>query len=518
MDYISSEVSPLVAVESRLRDLTPAKMYAEVWINPSVRNLIRIFNHLRTVYRILYNYLPRQVVAALPEPGVNRYKWDTGTLMFTDLAGFTPLMEKNARHGEEGAQALHAMLNSYFSEMIQIISKSTGNLLEFTGDAMLVQFPADSREQDTIQAIRTGLRMQRAMAKFAKFEILGEEFSIGMRIGLHVGRFLNADVGTPHRMEHILLGSSVLDAKHAESKGKTGFVCLTPEASARVKDDFRLESLAEGYSLVTDDLSDKELGDYDILLPSSRMASMVLFDNSREGLIKSIQEAIDTVEPLASFIPRPVLNLLVENASTRGLPPDFPEATILFVNLLGLPERLDEVEGESLDQLVQSFSRLISVINAEIESHGGVMKKVTYHHAGPDIMAFFGTPNAHTNDSDRAVRAAREVRDIVNQSDPIRINDIDYKIESHIGLNRGQVFAAEIGDKQGRREFNVLGNPVNTAARLMDYASVNQIILSESVYEDTQASINVNRLENVKLKGRSQTLTLYELLDDEEKK
>ncbi|MBI3158030.1 MAG: adenylate/guanylate cyclase domain-containing protein [Chloroflexi bacterium] len=518
MEYISSEISPLISVESRLRDLTPAKMYAEVWINPSVRNLIRIFNHLRTVYRILYNYLPRQVVAALPEPGVNRFKWDTGTLMFTDLAGFTPLMEKNARHGVEGAEALHAMLNSYFSEMIQIISKSTGNLLEFTGDAMLVQFPADAREQDTLQAIRTGLRMQRAMAKFAKFEILGEEFSIGMRIGLHVGKFLSADVGTPHRMEHILLGQSVLEAKHAESKGKTSFVCLTPQASERAKEQFRLTPVDDGFHLVDDDLSEKELGDYDILMPTERMASMVLFDNSREGLISSIQEAIDKVEPLASFIPRPVLNLLVENASARGLPPDFPEATILFINLLGLPDKLEEVEGADLEALVNGFSRLISVINAEIETHGGVMKKVTYHHAGPDIMAFFGTPSAHTNDSQRAIRAAREIRLIVNQSEPIKIGEQEYKIESHIGLNRGQVFAAEIGDRQGRREFNVLGNAVNTAARLMDFAKVNQIILSESVFEDLRGDAPANKLENVQLKGRSQKLTLYELADEEEKK
>ncbi|TAK14039.1 MAG: adenylate/guanylate cyclase domain-containing protein [Anaerolineae bacterium] len=518
MEYISSEISPLVSVESRLRDLTPAKMYAEVWINPSVRNLIRLFNHLRTVYRILYNYLPRQVVAALPEPGVNRFKWDTGTLMFTDLAGFTPLLEKNSQHGEEGAEALHAVLNSYFSEMIQIISKSTGNLLEFTGDAMLVQFPADAREQDTQQAIRTGLRMQRAMKKFEKFEILGEEFSIGMRIGLHVGKFLTADIGTPHRMEHILLGGAVLEAKHAESKGKTGKVCLTPETSERAGEHFRLEGLEEGFSLVTDDLSEKELGDYDIMLPTARMASMMLFDNTREGLIKSIQEAIDTLEPLASFIPRPVLNLLVENASTRGLPPDFPRATILFINLLGLPDDLESVEGEGLTQLVNGFSRLISVINAEIETHGGVMKKVTYHHAGPDIMAFFGTPSAHTNDSERAIRAALEIRKIVNQSEPIKIGERDFKMESHIGLNRGQAFAAEIGDKQGRREFNVLGNTINTAARLMDFAKVNQIILSESVFDDVEISINVNKMEDVKLKGRSQSLTLYELLDQEDKK
>jgi class 3 adenylate cyclase len=431
--------------------------------------------------------------------------------MFTDLAGFTPLLEKNSQHGEAGAKALHKVLNNYFRKMIQVVSKSGGNLLEFTGDAMLIQFPADTKQQDTNRAVRAGLRMQREMEEFSCIEILGEEFSIGMRIGIHYGQFLTANIGTPHRMEHVLLGDALLSAKKTEGKGKNGRVCISPTTLERIEDDYRIELTDEGYGLIVDDFSEEDLGDYDIVVPKSRMASMVLFDHSREGLLHSIGEAVDKLEPLASYIPHPILRLLVENASSRGLPPDFPQPTLLFINLLGLPEDLAEIDPENLDELVTVFSRLISVINAEIEAQGGVMKKVTYHHAGPDIMAFFGAPVAHTNDIERAIRAAKEIQTLVKRVEPIVIGDQTYKVQSHIGLNQGQAFAAEIGDRQGRREFNVLGNTVNTAARLMDFAEANQIILSESIYKGISDQFETIQHDDVQLKGRSQTLTLWEL-------
>jgi class 3 adenylate cyclase len=374
-----------------------------------------------------------------------------------------------------------------------------------------VQFPTGKKRTDTSRAVRAGLRMQRAMKKFESIEIMGDEFSLGMRVGIHEGRFLIADIGTPHRMEHILLGGSVLRAKKAEGSGKTGQVCLTDEAKEMVKDEFRFEDHKKGFSLIVDDLTEEALGDFDIVPPSTRMASMVLFDTSKEGLITAISDSINKVEPLASFIPSPVLNLLVENAASRGIPPDFPEATLLFVNLLGLPEGLDDASQEDQEIVIEEFSRMVSLINAEIEAQGGVMKKVTYHHAGPDIMAFFGVPEAHTNDTIRAARAALEITNLVKRAKGIKYGEETLKLSSHIGITRGQVFAAEIGERQGRREFNVMGNTVNTAARLMDHAESNQILTSETVHERIGELYEMEKFENVQLKGRSQKLTLFGL-------
>ena len=75
-------------------------------------------------------------------------------MMFTDLAGFTKLMEANSTKGREGAENLLSQLTKYFSAMIAIISKSGGDLVEFTGDALLVVFPKNEKDDEHDAAFR----------------------------------------------------------------------------------------------------------------------------------------------------------------------------------------------------------------------------------------------------------------------------------------------------------------------------------------------------------------------------
>jgi class 3 adenylate cyclase len=242
-----------------------------------------VFEHLRTLQRILYDYVARKVSEVLPNPGEVRHEWQEGTLMFTDMAGFTPLLEANAAYGEAGAVSLLGVLNSYFAAMIRTVSKSGGNLLEFTGDAMLIQFPTDQRRSDAARAVRAGLRMQRAMAQFARIETLIGTFTLGMRIGIHTGRFLTADIGTPRRMVHVLLGSSVQVTKRSEGEGTVGRVNLTDAAHERVHAEFSFEAGRPGHVLVKDDLSAEALGEYEISPPTRRQATALLMDRSVEG-------------------------------------------------------------------------------------------------------------------------------------------------------------------------------------------------------------------------------------------
>ena len=129
--------SPLQVIEPRLRSFLPADLYVSAWVDPSPTTLEKVFTHLRTFQRILYDYTSRHLSDKPPRPGEVRQGWQRGTLMFTDLAGFTRLMEANASKGRDGAASLLSVLNAYFAEMIEIISKADGDLLEFTGDALL---------------------------------------------------------------------------------------------------------------------------------------------------------------------------------------------------------------------------------------------------------------------------------------------------------------------------------------------------------------------------------------------
>ena len=501
----------LKALEPRLRSLLPADLYVACWMDPSADNLMLVFEHLRTLHRILNDYMPHQVTQNPQAPGEVTYGWQQSTLLFTDLAGFTPLLEANAVYGQAGAQKLLEILNRYFATMLEIISKSGGYLLEFTGDALLVEFP-DNRHQNSVeQAVRAGLRMQRAMAAFASLQTPRGEVALGMRVGIHTGRYMIARIGTPYRMEQVLLGQTVRRAKIAEGAGEVGRVCLTCEAHAQIDGVFEVEPGKNMEHLfVVDNLTEADLGDYELTaFNARRVASALVIDRSADGLLKTIAEQVDQVEALACYMPLPVLNFLVENASRRNIAPAFVDLTVMFVTVLGLSEEVDHIEAAREGEFVGTFSHVFALTNAAVEARGGVLKHVTYHLDGADMLIYFGMPNAHADDTHRAAHTALAIRDIVRA--------VPEPMVVRVGVAHGPVFAAEVGEPRGRREWNVLGDTVNTAARLMSQAADQQILMTESVYHRIWQDFDSDPLrERLQLKGKARGIPVFELLNPAE--
>ncbi len=502
----------LALIEPRLRTLLPAVLYAEAWSEPSTQTLIDVFNHLRTLRYILQDYVPRFVADDPATPGKTRAKWQTGALMFTDLAGFTTLVEAHAALGTVGAEALLEMLNIYFATMVEVISKSGGNLLEWTGDAMLVQFPqADS--EGLIKAVRAGLRMQRAMQRFAQIESPRGIVELGMRIGIHTGRFLAADVGTPRRMESVLLGQVVQATKLAESSGVVGQVCLTEAAQALLADTFRYtQAEHDGYCLVVDDLADDQLGEYDLLPPRRRAGSGVLFDHSPAALISSIEAAVPLVEQLASYLPSPVLNLVVESAAQRAIPAQFVQLPVIFVNLLGLTNLIDQVADSAESDVVQVLAHCFALVNAAVEARGGILKNLTYDKIGSTILIYFGAVNGHVDDVERAAQTALAIKAVIARMAEVQVGALRAAVSCKIGVAYGPAFAAEIGEPRGRREFNLLGDAVNTAARLMAAAAAGEIYINAAFHERIDAAHRCAALGTLQLKGKAEPQSAYRLL------
>jgi class 3 adenylate cyclase len=463
------------------------------------------------LHHILQDYTSRQISINKPKPGDVKTEWQYGSMMFTDLAGFTKLMEANSANGRDGAADLLKQLTKYFSSMIAIISKSGGDLIEFTGDALLVVFPKSDKNDDTLRAVRAGLRMQRAMREFAEIETPSGLVNLKMRIGIHAGKFLTADIGTPRRMEHVLLGKDVHQAKLTESNGLNEWVNLSQQAYERVAGQFNFEEGKPGYHLVKDDLTVNELGEYEITPMRRRMASTVLLTRDKDEVLLQITDLLNSIEPMASYIPAPVLSLLVESAADRKIPADFPNPTIMFVNFIGLPEAADRALPGEETKLALGFSRVFSLINAAVESRGGVLKKVTYHLSGSDIVIYFGVPTAHTNDETRAASAAIAIRDVIMNFQAPLIGDIQPEVYCLIGIHSGPTFVAEVGDPRGRREYNVLGDTVNTTARLMSHAKKNQIVISECIQKAIDSTYECEPLGEVSLKGKNAPMPLYEL-------
>ncbi|MGG6239150.1 adenylate/guanylate cyclase domain-containing protein [Nodosilinea sp. AN01ver1] len=513
-------MAELESIERSLRELVPADLYAALWVDPSAQSLGKVFDHLRTLQHVLIDYVPRDVSQRPPSRSQVRHRWHQGSLLFTDLAGFTPLFAANAAAGPAGAEALLTIINRYFAQMVELISKAGGNLLEFTGDAMLVQFRHEAYQSDNgsaelTQAIYAGLRMQRAMANFVNLETTQGPLSLQMRLGIHPGPFVAADIGTPMRRAHVLLGQTVLQAKQTEATGAVGRVCLSPTGCDRLQANslLRLEPNSGGGGLVVDDVSPKALGEYDLTLNRRRAAGSVLFDRSAPGLMQEIEASLQTLEPLASYLPRSVLQLLVNTAAARRIPPAFPTAAVAFVNLMGLPEAVDADYPDDTDGIVSCFSQAFALINGAVERRRGILQKVTYHSIGSDMLIHFGVLNPETDAPQRAAETLLAIRDLVANLRAPTCQGQPLPITCRMGLTYGQVFAAEIGEPRGRREFNVLGDTVNTAARLMSRAAHSQILLDAATYQalGADSSYDCRFLGMLALKGKANPQAVYSL-------
>ncbi|MBN1564251.1 MAG: helix-turn-helix domain-containing protein [Anaerolineae bacterium] len=528
-------------IEPRLRLLLPADLHTDLWADPSVETLERVFVYLRTLLAILYDYVPSDLKTVAAQPGLLQFQRVESALMFIDLVGFTPLIEAASTFEEGSAEALLQPLNQFFATTIEVVTRSHGHLLEFTGDAMLAQFPVgppratpDDAPHEAIaalhRAIRAGLRLQRAMQKMAHVATRFGQFDLAARIGIHYGSFLVASIGTPRRMERILLGKDVHRAKIAEANSQPGRVCISDEAYTL---HHQVEKLATHSALefepheatpdmwfvqdTIDNLGDAEWVSWPI---QGRRFRPAYVERSLPELVTQIEKTVQHIEPLASYLPISVFNLLVAHAEHRAIPHDFSVPTVVFVNVFGFSEAAD-FAAEHADPFTQlkmdrrlllAFSRLFSNISAIIDRLDGTLKKVTHHLRGSDIMIFFGVPTAHSNDPVRAAQAAIAIRDTIAAFEPLQIDEHAIRITCRIGISRGPVFAAEIGQPQGRREFNIIGDEVNIAARLMGYCEAdNQILFTGAVREKIDGLYAYDKFGEALLKGKSESISIYEL-------
>jgi hypothetical protein len=107
-----------------------------------------------------------------------------------------------------------------------------------------------------------------------------------------------------------------------------------------------------------DDLDSQSLGEYDLAPTSRRLATPMLLDRSPAGLAAEIKRVAGMIEPLAAYLPEAILRLLVEGAAQRQVPARFVEPAVLFLNLSGLPQAVDEASPGELPSLVAALSGL----------------------------------------------------------------------------------------------------------------------------------------------------------------
>ena len=178
------------------------------------------------------------------------------------------------------------------------------------------------------------------------------------------------------------------------------------------------------------------------------------------------------------------------------------EATVAFIDICSFT---NISENEPPDRVVMLLNNYFDVMVKEIISQGGFIDKFI----GDAIMAVF----RGEYQLDRAIDACLAVRQKIDHL-PEALGNIHFKPKVSIGINKGEMICGNIGSATLRRlDYTVIGDIVNIAQRFQSVAKDGQIIISETSYELVKESFHCNKVGEVKLKNKSNPLTIYEVID-----
>jgi class 3 adenylate cyclase len=165
--------------------------------------------------------------------------------------------------------------------------------------------------------------------------------------------------------------------------------------------------------------------------------------------------------------------------------------TVLFCDVVGSTALGESTDPETLRALLARYFERMKQI---VERHEGTVEKFI----GDAVMAVFGVPLAHEDDTLRACRAAVEMREAFP----------DLGVEGRTGVTTGEVVT-------GTEERLVTGDAVNVAARLQQAAQPGEVLIGEPALALVRGAVEVEAVEPLTLKGKAEPVPAYRLLSAE---
>ena len=143
------------------------------------------------------------------------------------------------------------------------------------------------------------------------------------------------------------------------------------------------------------------------------------------------------------------------------------QVTVMFADLVGSTALSTRMDPEDLRELISAYRKCV----AETVRHlGGFVSQ----YLGDGVLIFFGYPQAHEDDAERAVRAALQlvaaVADLKTHA----------PLQTRVGIATGLVVVGEMSDAGGLRERGIVGETPNLAARLQSSAEPNQVVIADN--------------------------------------
>ena len=173
--------------------------------------------------------------------------------------------------------------------------------------------------------------------------------------------------------------------------------------------------------------------------------------------------------------------------------------TVLFADVVGSTAMAESLGSETTRLMMD---RCLQRASKAVEEFGGTISQLL----GDGLLAYFGVPQAHEDDPERAAMAAMQIHKYVDGY----AQDLGQKIEMRVGINTGRVVLGEMGGDI-HSEYLASGSPVNLAARLQSAANPGKTLLGETTARMVRYRFQVEPVRLLSLKGFQEPVKAHEL-------
>jgi len=435
---------------------------------------------LQTIYRAMLSYLPSGVIRH--RDGLAAGKRIEQTLVMADVTGFTSMSEKLSRIGKEGAEELTNIINSYFSPLIKIVIKYGGDVVSFSGDAFTAGFePTAGAAAHQLRALAAVKEMQDLVRNFSEVKVSAGTFPLNLHLVLHTGPVTLCRIGGfQGKYQYLVTGQTTQRAAEIEEHSGAGEALVSQEFLDQARKHLKSEPLPE--------IQAHRLTSIEADIPSPELPP--------PDLPQDLAAALEEMDYLVSYLSPWLLDKILSDPQGGGFAGEHRRVVSLFLDLQGL----------DFDQDPQAASKMqnyLQVLQQTMGKYDGVINKVDFSRQGPRFLLLFGAPLAHENDEERALLCALELLG----HEEFRFGGL----KQRFGVNSGFVFAGTIGTAQ-RREYTVMGDEVNLAARIMSSADAGQLLISAAVNRKAGKKFDTKLLGERMFKGKSYPVAVYQTL------
>lgn len=387
-------------------------------------------------------------------------------MLFADVVGFTAMAEALSGSGSYGTEQLTRVINNWFAVTADAIARHGGTVVDFAGDALVGMFRYDAASFSAVagQAIQCAHLIRSATASVPEVATPSGNRRLAMRVGLAGGSVQAMLLGDPEiRLQHLVAGPALdhaIDALHHARRNEIVVDGTLRDAVGLGRGEDR-----DGWYVVAD-------------LPAGATVSS-------ERVPDTAAEIDDPERMLTPFLHPEIRARL--RSGRREFVNEHRKVTTAFVRLPDL----------SVDDpwTVEALQRYLAAGVAVIDGYRGHLRHLMADDKGTVLVAVFGTPVSHEDDEDRAVRCCLDL---------LSLPGGPYQA----GVTTGPVYCGEVGSDV-RREYAVVGDTVNLAARLMQEAAAGQLLIDRATYDRVQHGVVADGPVAITVKGKARTVPVW---------